>query len=351
MRHLAGLSLLLSTVVAVPVLPVQALQPLASGSGGGSDTLVARKGGGGGGGGSRRISGGGGGRRPSGGGGSSRSRTGFSGASGSLNAAPPGPVAAGATGQLPPGHPDPEPTERQRQPHPEPGRKPDHQPGRQPQSGSQRQPHHRPKRQPGRQPQCSAGWELEPAGEHQQCQHQRRLGPPRLGLRPSLEHRLVPRLEFPVLGLVGCQRGRVGHHGPGHAAVINSAVNSAVDSNTTYIVVPNTSYELLYGSIQPSGSTGVSFAVTADGATYQLTADCNRGTLDGSPPQQRGGGRTAQRRLPGGLRRGLGEVQGRRGLPLPRGALGFRNLPAPCPMASLAPNRRGPIDRPRRRWV
>jgi hypothetical protein len=68
------------------------------------------------------------------------------------------------------------------------------------------------------------------------------------------------------------------------AAIINSAVNNAVDSSTSYIVVPNTNYELLYGSVQPSGSSAVTFAVTADGATYEITADCNRGTLDGRVP-------------------------------------------------------------------
>ncbi|MCP9840402.1 hypothetical protein KBY93_07095 [Synechococcus sp. J7-Johnson] len=68
------------------------------------------------------------------------------------------------------------------------------------------------------------------------------------------------------------------------AAVINNAVDNAVSSNATYIVVPNTDYQLLYGSVQPSGSQGVSFAVTADGSTYQLSADCNQGLLDGREP-------------------------------------------------------------------
>ncbi|WP_259722642.1 hypothetical protein [Synechococcus sp. CS-1328] len=68
------------------------------------------------------------------------------------------------------------------------------------------------------------------------------------------------------------------------ASIINNAVDNAMNSNTTYIVVPNTDYQLLYGSVQPSGSSAVTFAVTADDETYQLTADCNRGTLDGRNP-------------------------------------------------------------------
>ena len=68
------------------------------------------------------------------------------------------------------------------------------------------------------------------------------------------------------------------------AAVINAAVDSAVTSNTTYIVVPQTTYQLLYGTVQPSGSQGVTFLVQVDGNTYNLTADCNAGTIDGALP-------------------------------------------------------------------
>lgn len=69
------------------------------------------------------------------------------------------------------------------------------------------------------------------------------------------------------------------------AAVINAAVDAAVSSNTTYIVVPQTTYQLLFGTVQPVGSQGVSFLVQADdGSTYNLTADCNAGTIDGVAP-------------------------------------------------------------------
>jgi hypothetical protein len=69
------------------------------------------------------------------------------------------------------------------------------------------------------------------------------------------------------------------------AAVINAAVDAAVSSNTTYIVVPQTNYQLLFGTVQPVGSQGVTFLVQADdGSTYNLTADCNAGTIDGVAP-------------------------------------------------------------------
>ncbi len=68
------------------------------------------------------------------------------------------------------------------------------------------------------------------------------------------------------------------------ASIINSAVDAAINNQVTYIVVPNTSYQLLFGSVAPSGSSGVSFAVTADGNTYQLTADCQAGTINGQDP-------------------------------------------------------------------
>ena len=68
------------------------------------------------------------------------------------------------------------------------------------------------------------------------------------------------------------------------ASLINSAVDAAINDQVSYIVVPNTSYQLLYGSVTPSGSASVSFAVTANGSTYQLTADCQAGTINGQDP-------------------------------------------------------------------
>jgi hypothetical protein len=68
------------------------------------------------------------------------------------------------------------------------------------------------------------------------------------------------------------------------AAIINDAVNTAVSNDVTYIVVPNTGYQLQYGTVQPYGKASVSFVVTANGTSYQLTADCNAGAINGRQP-------------------------------------------------------------------
>ncbi|MCX5947885.1 MAG: hypothetical protein NTY67_06810 [Cyanobacteria bacterium] len=68
------------------------------------------------------------------------------------------------------------------------------------------------------------------------------------------------------------------------ASIINNAVDNAINSQQTMIVVPNSNYQLLYGTVQPIGSNGVQFDVTVDGSTYQLTADCQSGLLNGVQP-------------------------------------------------------------------
>lgn len=88
----------------------------------------------------------------------------------------------------------------------------------------------------------------------------------------------------PAWGWWGASAAAWGIAGLATAAVINAAVNDAIYSNTTTIVVPNTSYQLLYGTVQPIGSQGVSFVVQANGVPYSLTADCGVGTLNGVNP-------------------------------------------------------------------
>lgn len=68
------------------------------------------------------------------------------------------------------------------------------------------------------------------------------------------------------------------------AAIINNAVNDAVSNDVTYILVPNTGYQLRFGTVQPYGNGSVTFVVTAEGTSWQLTADCNAGTLNGREP-------------------------------------------------------------------
>lgn len=68
------------------------------------------------------------------------------------------------------------------------------------------------------------------------------------------------------------------------AAIINDAVDDAVQANQTTIVVPNTGYQLLYGTVQPSGNAGITFVAQAGGTNYELTADCQRGLINGREP-------------------------------------------------------------------
>ncbi|MDA0887366.1 MAG: hypothetical protein O2977_06850, partial [Cyanobacteria bacterium] len=67
-------------------------------------------------------------------------------------------------------------------------------------------------------------------------------------------------------------------------AIINDAVSNAIDDHNDYIVVANTNYELLYGTVQPTSSDSVSFVIKVGGSEYQLNANCNRGTINGQDP-------------------------------------------------------------------
>ena len=68
------------------------------------------------------------------------------------------------------------------------------------------------------------------------------------------------------------------------AAIINDAVDDAVNDHVSYIAVPNSDYGLLYGTVAPSGSDGVTFEVIYNGSAVTMSADCRRGTLNGRDP-------------------------------------------------------------------
>jgi hypothetical protein len=68
------------------------------------------------------------------------------------------------------------------------------------------------------------------------------------------------------------------------AAIINAAVDDAVQVQQTTIVVPNTDYQLLFGTVEPSGGTAITFVVQAGGTNYQLSADCQRGLINNREP-------------------------------------------------------------------
>ena len=88
----------------------------------------------------------------------------------------------------------------------------------------------------------------------------------------------------PTWGWWGARAAAWGVGALATAAVINDAVDDAVDDHVSYIVVPNTDYQLLYGTVQPTSSSSVTFDVTANGSSYRLTADCNSGYLNGREP-------------------------------------------------------------------
>ena len=68
------------------------------------------------------------------------------------------------------------------------------------------------------------------------------------------------------------------------AAVINNAVNDAIAASQTTIVVPDTTYQLYFNSVQTSGDQVVYFVVTDGVESRQISADCSSGTLAGQEP-------------------------------------------------------------------
>jgi hypothetical protein len=72
------------------------------------------------------------------------------------------------------------------------------------------------------------------------------------------------------------------------AAVINTSVTVAINDNDTTILVPNSGYQLLYGTVLPSGSQAITFVTVADGVPYSLNADCVLGTINGLNPSTLG---------------------------------------------------------------
>jgi hypothetical protein len=68
-------------------------------------------------------------------------------------------------------------------------------------------------------------------------------------------------------------------------AAITSLVDSAADRQQTVIVVPGSSYQLNYGSVEAVGQYGVSFSYNlGDGANLMGAANCQAGLLNGQVP-------------------------------------------------------------------
>ena len=68
------------------------------------------------------------------------------------------------------------------------------------------------------------------------------------------------------------------------ASVVNAAVNEALAASRTTIVVPETGYTLYYNSITPTGGDTISFSAGNGQTTWELTADCRQGWLNGGVP-------------------------------------------------------------------
>lgn len=68
------------------------------------------------------------------------------------------------------------------------------------------------------------------------------------------------------------------------AAVINNAVNEAITSNRTTIVVPDSNYQLNFGTIAPSSDQVVTFSASDGNRNVAMEANCQTGELSGKAP-------------------------------------------------------------------
>ncbi len=68
------------------------------------------------------------------------------------------------------------------------------------------------------------------------------------------------------------------------AAILNNAIDRAIERRQTVVVVPNTNWQLYYGTVQPIAQSGVTFAVNNGYGTYEMEADCEEGLLNGDVP-------------------------------------------------------------------
>lgn len=67
-------------------------------------------------------------------------------------------------------------------------------------------------------------------------------------------------------------------------ATITALVDASANRQSPIIVVPSTSYELNYGSVESVGSYGASFSYTVNGSQLIGAANCQQGLLNGQIP-------------------------------------------------------------------
>jgi hypothetical protein len=85
-------------------------------------------------------------------------------------------------------------------------------------------------------------------------------------------------------GWWGASAAAWGVAGLATGAMIGSLVNAASSAQSTVIMVPNTTYELNYGSVEGVGSYGVSFNYLVNGTQLMGAANCQQGLLNGQIP-------------------------------------------------------------------
>lgn len=85
-------------------------------------------------------------------------------------------------------------------------------------------------------------------------------------------------------GWWGANAAAWGIAGLATGAAITGLVDAAANNSSPVIVVPNTSYELNYGSVEAVGSYGVSFNYNVDGSALMGAANCQQGLLNGQVP-------------------------------------------------------------------
>ncbi|QVL52230.1 MAG: hypothetical protein KFB97_12345 [Cyanobium sp. M30B3] len=68
------------------------------------------------------------------------------------------------------------------------------------------------------------------------------------------------------------------------ALIVNNAVNRAIRDRQSTVVVPNSSMQLYYGSVEAMDQTAITFVVANGNYTYEMEADCEDGLLNGDVP-------------------------------------------------------------------
>ncbi|WP_228007207.1 hypothetical protein [Cyanobium sp. LEGE 06143] len=68
------------------------------------------------------------------------------------------------------------------------------------------------------------------------------------------------------------------------AAIINDSIDRSIERRQPTVLVPDTNWQLYYGSVEPVENTGVTFAVSNGSGTYAMEADCEEGLLNGAVP-------------------------------------------------------------------